>query len=117
MRRRTVLQSALGAAGLASLAPMPGWAQGIFPGKRERELKELAATVLPESLGRKGSDAVADRFIRWVREYKAGAEMGPGYGVTRIQHKAASPAAGYISQLEQMSPILSAGTLAALPRK
>ena len=110
MRRRTVLQSALGAAGLASF---PAWAQAAFPGRWEKELKALAAVVLPESLGRQASDAVAGRFIRWVRDYKPGAEMGAGYGVTRIQRKPASPAAAYMAQLEQLGPALGAGASAS----
>lgn len=110
MRRRTVLKSALGAAGLASL---PALAQAPFPANREKEFKELAAAVLPESLGRKGTDAAAGRFLRWLREYKPGAEMGPGYGVTGIRRKPASPAATYMAQLERLSPVLSAGPLAA----
>ncbi len=104
MRRRTVLQSALGAAGLGSL---PAWAQAGFPGNREKELKELAAVVLPASLGRKATDAVADQFVRWVREYKPGAEMGPGYGNTRIRRTPASPAATYMAQLEQLAPAMT----------
>ena len=110
MQRRTVLKSALGAAGLAS---MPAWAQANFPGSREKEFKDLAAVVLPESLGRKATDAAAEQFLRWLREYRPGAEMGPGYGVTRIQRKPESPAATYMAQLEELAPALSAGTLAA----
>ena len=110
MKRRTVLQSALGAAGLAAL---PAWAQAQFPGPREKELREIAAAVLPESLGRKGTDAVADQFTRWVRDYKPGAEMGAGYGVTRIHRKPASPAGTYAAQLQQLSSAVTTGTLAA----
>ena len=108
MKRRTILQSALGAAGLASL---PAWAQTGFPGPRTRELREIAAAVLPESIGRKSSDAVADQFIRWVRDYQPGAEMGGGYGITRINSKPASPAGTYIVQLEQLSASVTTGTL------
>jgi hypothetical protein len=107
MRRRTVLQSALGAAGLASI---PAWAQGTFPGAHEKSLKELAAVVLPESLGRKATDEIADRFIRWVHGYQPGAEMAPGYGNTRMQRKPAAPAAAYLEQLDQLSLVLTSAT-------
>ena len=88
---------------------LPLWAQSTsFPGKHESTLKELAATVLPESLGRAVTDAEALRFVRWVEEYRAGAEMQTGYGFTRVRYKAASPAARYLEQLDE----LAAGALA-----
>ena len=110
MKRRTVLRSALGAAGLASL---PAWAQAGFPGQREKELREIAAAVLPESIGRAATDAVAGQFIRWVRDYQPGAEMGGGYGITRINRKPASPAGTYTAQLEQLSASVTTGTLSS----
>jgi hypothetical protein len=80
-----------------------------FPGKHEATLKELAAIVLPESLSRPATDAVALQFVRWVQEYRSGAEMQTGYGTTRVRYKPASPAPGYLGQLEK----LSVGALAA----
>ncbi len=80
------------------------WGQAPkFPGKHESTLRELAATVLPESLGRPGTDAVADQFVRWVQDYRAGAEMQTGYGFTRVRYKPASPAARYLEQLDQLA--------------
>jgi hypothetical protein len=66
-------------------------------------LTDLAATVLPESLGRAKTDAIALQFERWVQEYRAGAEMQTGYGTTRVRYKPASPAPSYLEQLEQLS--------------
>jgi len=101
MRRRLLLQS------LIAWLPFRGarvWAQAAsFPGMHEKTLKELAATVLPESLGLAGTDAAAERFVRWVREYRAGAEMQSGYGFTRVRYKAASPAPKYLEQLDQLA--------------
>ncbi|HEY2018419.1 MAG TPA: hypothetical protein VGH38_33165 [Bryobacteraceae bacterium] len=114
MRRRTLIQSALwlATARVAVVLPFSGiraWAQtAAFPGSREKVLKDLAATVLPESLGRAGTDAIAGQFVRWVREYRPGADMSPGYGFPRVRKKAPSPAAGYLAQLDQ----LAAGALA-----
>ena len=109
MRRRTLIQSALG---LAATLPFPGiraWAQTVaFPGTREDTLNELAATVLPSSLGRAKSDAVAAQFITWVREYRSGEAMSPGYGTPRVRFKGPSPAPQYQAQLAQ----LAAGALA-----
>src|ERR1700716_2789779 len=101
MNRRTLFQS------LFTWISVQGsrlWAQTVsFPGKQESTLKELAATVLPESLGRAGTDAVALQFVRWVQEYRAGAEMQTGYGSTRVRYQPLSPAPRYIEQLAQLS--------------
>src|SRR5260370_20373436 len=101
MRRRAVIQ------GMIAAVPLRGlrlWAQTVtFPGSHEGTLQQLASTVLPASLGRAGTDAVAAQFIRWVREYRAGAEMAPGYGFPRVRYKPASPAPGYLLQLEELA--------------
>ena len=103
MRRRGFIQSA------AALLAFPfhsvrAWGQTTtFPGAREQTLKELAATVLPESLGRKHSDEIAQQFIRWVREYRVGVAMQPGYGFTRIRYKPESPAPKYLTQLDELA--------------
>jgi hypothetical protein len=89
MRRRALIQTLI-----ASL-PLRGvrlWAQtATFPGTREAALKELAVTVLPASLGRAGTDAIVQQFIRWVREYRAGAERPamdiPGSGINRNRRR------------------------------
>jgi hypothetical protein len=103
MRRRSLIQL------LAAWLPIRGlrsWAQtAAFPGKHEPTIRELAATVLPESLGRKGTDAVSEQFIRWVREYRAGAEMQSGYGTTRVRYKGHSPAPKYLEQLGQLASV------------
>lgn len=101
MHRRTLIQS------LFAWIPFQGSrlrAQAAgFPGKHESTLKELAATVLPESLGRAGADAAAAQFVRWVQEYHAGAEMQTGYGFPRVRYKPASPVALYLDQLDQLT--------------
>ena len=110
MRRRALIQSALG---LAATLPFPGvraWAQTVaFPGTREDTLNELAATVLPSTLGRAKTDAVAAQFVKWVREYRAGAAMTPGYGTPTLRVKGPSPAPLYQEQLGK----LASGALAS----
>lgn len=97
MRRRTLIHVLIAALPIRGLRL---WAQtATFPGAHGPTLKELAATVLPESLGRAGTDAIAAQFIRWVREYRAGAEMQAGYGYPVVRFKPESPAARYLSQL------------------
>ncbi len=89
-----------------------------FPGKHEVTLNELAAAVLPESLGRAGSDAVAAGFVEWVQHYREGAEMQTGYGFTRLRYKPVSPARRYLDQMDQLaSGALAEDTLVARRKK
>ena len=112
MQRRTLIKTILG---WFSFGRTILWAQpSPFPGKHEDTLKKLAATVLPESLGRNETDAIAMQFIRWAREYHPGAEMQTGYGFTRVRYKPASPESRYLEQLDQLaSGALAEGSTAA----
>lgn len=75
----------------------------LFPGSQESTLRELAATVLPETLSRQGTDKIAAEFIRWVHEYKPAAEMQSGYGVTRVRSVPPRPDTKYLDQLRELS--------------
>jgi len=101
MRRRTLIQTVI------ALVPLKGvrvWAQtATFPGNRQPVLKELAATVLPASIGAAGVDRIVQQFIRWVREYRANAEMQAGYGYPQVRYKPESPAPRYMAQLEALA--------------
>ena len=118
MRRRTLIQSMVA---VAATLPIPGlraWAQAVtFPGLQEDPLKDLAATVLPSSLGRSGTDVVAEEFAAWVRDYREGAEMSPGYGAPRVRYTGPSPAPRYRQQLEQLADGPLATTDAAERRR
>jgi hypothetical protein len=48
-------------------------------------LEALADSVLPGELGRAGSKAITQAFIKWLAEYRSGADMGHGYGVLRAR--------------------------------
>lgn len=110
MRRRTLLKATLAVAAWLKIPGAEVWAQEVtFPGARRDTLNDLAAAVLPASLGRTGTDDAAQQFTQWVREYRAGAAMTPGYGAPRIRFKPASPAPVYLAQLEE----LATGALAA----
>lgn len=74
-----------------------------FPAADGAVLAALAATVLPASLGAARVRDETERFIRWVREYRAGAEMEHGYGFTRLRKKGESPAAAYQAQLRSLA--------------
>ena len=89
------------------MLPIPrvrAWALGAaFPGTQEDTLRKLAATVLPSSLGRAGTDEVAAQFADWVSGYRVGAEMSPGYGSPRVRYKGTSPAALFQRQLQTLA--------------
>lgn len=75
-------------------------AQAATFGAAQRTLlKDVAASVLPQSLGRRGTDAVADQFLRWLANYRAAVTTETGYGNTRIQMTPPSPAERYLIEL------------------
>lgn len=65
-------------------------------------LLALAEVVLPSELGASGRGRVVDDFVRWIRGYRAGADMDHGYGFTRMRTTPASPAAGYPAALDAL---------------
>jgi len=74
-----------------------GWSQtAAFPQNQGATLRKLAAIVLPSGVS---SEAAAEKFERYVREYRAGADTEHGYGFTRVRPKGPSPAAEYVKQL------------------
>jgi hypothetical protein len=62
-------------------------------------LRDVAATVLPSALGRKGQDEAVDNFLRWIREYQAGVPLSHGYGEPRLVKSGPSPAPRYTAQI------------------
>jgi hypothetical protein len=113
MRRRTLLQW------LASVSTaIRAWSQTpAFPQDQSATLKNLAAVVLPGSLGRDKTDRIAERFEAYVRGYRAGADTEHGYGFTRVRPKPPSPAAEYVRQLAALpSPLTREAVEAALDR-
>jgi len=102
MKRRTVL---------AALTSAPAWAQRLeFPGEHAATLREIAAILLPSEVD---SARIADDFVKWVNDYRAGAETDHGYGNTRIRVKGASPASGYFRQLAALKGGVSRESIAA----
>jgi hypothetical protein len=59
-------------------------------------LAAIAEVVLPSESDRR--TAVAD-FIRWIREYKEGADTDHGYGNTRLRQTGPSPARNYATHV------------------
>jgi hypothetical protein len=112
IRRRTVLSWAAYLAGALRLSGVRIWAQAAdFPANQDDALRALAAVVLPAELGAAGTDRTAGAFVRWVRGYRAGAEMDHGYGATRLRSKGTSPAPNYLRHLEALRGALLAGDM------
>jgi hypothetical protein len=107
MKRRAFLKSVAAAfipfvfprwlrARIAAVAPT------LVTPAEQTQLRELAAVVLPVSLGRARTGAIAVHFVKWIRGYKPGADIGYGYGFTRPRVAPANPADGYPEQLAQL---------------
>ncbi len=99
--RRRILQSALAGLALRSSSRAAS-AQAPFGEAHLPRLVALAAAVLPQEIGAEGQRRAVDQFLRWTRDYKAGAERDHGYGVTAIRTLPASPAATYPAQLDDL---------------
>jgi hypothetical protein len=80
-------------------------------------LRDVAATVLPSAIGRKGQDEAVDNFLRWIREYKEGVALSHGYGEPRLVKSGPSPASGYSKQIADLQQAAQGrgGRFGALP--
>ena len=100
MKRRTLLQRAA-----AVMAMLPLDRIRIFAQPREltpeavATLHEVAATVLPASIGDATIRDVSDKFVAWTRGYREGVALAHGYGHPRLVKSGASPVPGYVRQL------------------
>jgi hypothetical protein len=77
-------------------------------------LRAIADVVLPTSLSRDEQHAVVAQFVAWVANYREGAEMGHGYGTTRLRTTGPSPAATYPAQLAALEAAARAQGAASL---
>lgn len=103
MNRRALLKSFAAVLALLPFRRARLLAQATaFEIERAPMLKEIAAAVLPESLGRNGTDALAGLFGRWLTEYRAGVTMDHGYGATRVQRTPALPFDLYARQMTEL---------------
>src|SRR5215472_5119364 len=98
MRRRTLFRSALAAA-VSFLTRRSISAPLEETSEYEASLRELGSVVLPSSLGKARTDEIADGFLKWIGDYKPGAEMESGYGKTRLKKTPPSPSKLYVTQL------------------
>lgn len=104
MHRRTLMKLGVSAAVLMPLHEvlLAAAEPGDFPPEAVATLRAVAAVVLPASLGRRGTDQAAQRFVQWVRAYRARELMDHGYGRTRVRRTPASPREVYVGQLAKL---------------
>src|SRR4051794_6742092 len=100
MQRRTLLQSLAAMPALLSFESIRLFAQPreLTPAAIA-ELRDIAPTVLPSTLGADAVNAIADRFVAWTRGYREGVALVHGYGHPRLLKSGPSPAPIYVSQL------------------
>ena len=98
MKRRRALQSLATAA-----APRPQLRVSLdaqdLSGDQIFVLRDVAETVLPSAIGRKGQGEAVDNFLSWIRDYKEGIPLSHGYGEPRLVKTGPSPAPGYAKQI------------------
>ena len=82
-------------AGSGAVAAVPQSSDAIT----SAALLPIAEAVLPGELGETGRREAVSAFVRWVRNYKEGADTDHGYGHTRIRTTGSSPARTYSAQL------------------
>lgn len=92
------------------------------PPLSEREIETLqaiAAVVLPKEIGAAAQRDAVTRFVRWVRNYRSGADRGHGYGASTLAAPTGpSPALRYPPQfaaLHQAALDRGAKSFATLP--
>lgn len=99
MKRRRAIQTLAAAAASLPLLRVSLEAQQELTAEQVFLLRDVAATVLPSAIGRKGQDAAVDAFLTWIRGYKEGVALSHGYGEPRLVKSGPTPAPGYAVQL------------------
>ena len=98
MKRRDAIKTLITSAAAVPLMRVELRADEI-PADQVTILRDVAATVLPSSIGSKGQNDAVDNFLRWIREYQEGVALSHGYGEPRLVKSGASPAPNYTKQL------------------
>jgi len=122
MKRRRALQTlATAAAALplmrAELSAVDLSRVDELPADHVFVLRDVAATVLPSTIGRKGQDEAVDQFLKWIRDYKEGVALSHGYGEPRLVKSGPSPAPAYSQQIVALQQAAQShgGRFGALP--
>jgi hypothetical protein len=82
-----------------------------------KSMRDLAAVVLPESLGRKRTDKIAGDFLKWIAEYQEGVHIASGYGNPRTQTVPPNPSKNYAAQLAEFNGAITKESVAAALEK
>lgn len=77
-------------------------------------LRAVADAVLPSALTADERQAAVTVFMDWVANYREGAEIGPGYGATRLRTTGPPPTAAYPAQLAALEAAARAAGAASL---
>ena len=118
MRRRTLLQAIVSTLPALSFSRLRLNAQlRTLTPEAIATLGEIAATVLPASLGADKISLTADRFVAWTNGYQEGIPLQHGYGHPRLVKTAASPVPDYAAQLASIAAAARArgGRFGSLP--
>jgi len=99
IRRRALIQSALGA---MALRPGRAAAQPAFGDAHLGRMRALADAVLPQAIGEAGRQRALTQFMAWVRDYRADADGDHGYGHVGPRRLPPSPALKYPAQLDDL---------------
>ena len=100
MKRRTLLQWIAGAlASVPLLRVRLAAAVDDLSADQILVLHDVAGTVLPSSLGPKGTDAAVAAFVRWMRGYKEGVPLSHGYGDPQLVRTGPTPVSAYAGQI------------------
>ena len=105
-RRRALKTLGAAAAGGALSPPLQAAGERLQPGRQDAissdALLPIAEAVLPGEIGVDGWRDATTAFVRWIRNYKEGADTDHGYGNTRIRSTGPSPARNYPAQLADL---------------
>ncbi|HTL05788.1 MAG TPA: hypothetical protein VL241_08585 [Gemmatimonadales bacterium] len=92
---------------LAGLAPLPFLARRLHARAvadlDPRQLRALAAAVLPGELGAPGIERTTAAFERWLAGYREGVELVHGYGTGELRRTGPSPALRWTTQLRALT--------------
>lgn len=105
MKRRTVLQWLAGGLVAQRAVGLGGQAASAdLTDANVATLHAIAEVVLPVSIGERGRRDAIEKFVAWVRNYRAGADRGHGYGDSRLTAPTGpSPALQYPPQFAALA--------------
>lgn len=119
MTRRTLLRWAAALAATWPLSSLKVLALGrgqavVLTRDHAATLRAVADVVLPSSLTADERQMAVTLFAEWVANYREGAEVGPGYGVTRLRTTGPAPTSAYPAQLAALESAARAQGAASL---